>query len=237
MRTHTVTAFDSELKSLNGGIEEMGSRTIAQIDGAVDALVNGRVEVAQDVIAGDRALDELQQRVEAAAVEIIAKRQPVASDLREVVTAMRIASDLERIGDLAKNVAKRSIAIGASATTFKVPAGLGSLAERVRAQLAAVLAANRAGNDAEALAVWRADSAIDALHTSLFREMLTYMMEDPRSIGLGTHLLFCAKNLERMGDHATNIAETVHYRLTSEFIASERPKGDLSSDVRPKADG
>jgi phosphate transport system protein len=235
MTKHTVLAFDAELKDIAAGIEEMGRRVLEQLDGAIEAIAHLNVDRAQSVIAADRPVDELQHDIEQKAVLTIAKRQPLASDLRDIVSAMRIANDLERIGDLAKNIAKRLIAISGNATTFKIPAGMTSLAERVREQLAEVLDANRRGDDKLALKVWQSDSDIDALHTSLFREMLTYMMEDPRSIGFGAHLLFCAKNLERIGDHATNIAETVHYRLTSEQLSSERPKQDQSSAINPKS--
>ena len=196
--------------------------------------------LAQQVIASDRSLDLLQQEIEEMAVATLARRAPLAVDLREVVSAMRVAGDLERIGDLAKNVAKRVIAIGDQATPVDLSTGLGALAERVGRQLSEVLKAYAARDDTAALAVWRSDCEIDALFTSLFRELLTYMMEDPRSIGFCTHLLFCAKNLERVGDHATNIAETAHYVITGEALVAERPKGDESiaiGSLRPAQAG
>ena len=150
----------------------------------------------------------------------------MAIDLREIISTMRIANDLERVGDLAKNVAKRVIAIGDQPSPVNVASGLSTLSARVNEQLSEVLRAYRNRDEEAALAVWRADGAIDALFTSLFRELLTYMMEDPRSIGFCTHLLFCAKNLERVGDHATNIAETAHYVITGDILAAERPKAD-----------
>jgi phosphate transport system protein len=146
---------------------------------------------------------------------------------------MRIAGDLERVGDLAKNVAKRVIAIGGRPSPVNLATGLSTLSERVNQQLTAVLDAYAARDDQAALVVWQADGAIDGLFTSLFRELLTYMMEDPRSIGFCTHLLFCAKNLERVGDHATNIAETAHYVITGEALIAERPKGDDSAAIDP----
>jgi phosphate transport system protein len=157
----------------------------------------------------------------------------MAVDLRHIVSTIRIANDLERIGDLAKNVTKRVIAIAEQPASIKVAASLAPLAERVIDQLEAIAAAYQGRDDAAALEVWRSDGAIDVLHTSLFRELLTYMMEDPRSIGFCTHLLFCAKNLERIGDHATNVAETVHYMLTGDILSMERPKADASSGVDP----
>jgi phosphate transport system protein len=204
MQPHTIAAYDTDLKTL-----------------------------AQRVIAGDGAIDMLQQGIEEKAISTIATRQPVAIDLRQIVSTIRIASDLERIGDLAKNVAKRVIAIGEQPASIKVASSLAPLAARVREQLQNVMVAYRRRDDAAALDVWRADGAIDTLHTSLFRELLTYMMEDPRSIGFCAHLLFCAKNLERIGDHATNIAETTHYMITGDMLSADRPKADGSSGVEP----
>ena len=166
----------------------------------------------------------LQHDIEEKAIATIARRQPVAIDLRQIVSTIRIANDLERIGDLAKNVAKRVIAMGGQPTSVKVASSLVPLATQVHDQLAGVCAAYRQRDDDAALEVWKADGAIDTLHTSLFRELLTYMMEDPRSIGFCAHLLFCAKNLERIGDHATNIAETAHYMITGEMLSAERPR-------------
>jgi phosphate transport system protein len=206
----------------------MGARAGRALAEATRALVERNVPLAQQVIASDRGLDMLQHDIEEKAVTTLARRQPMAVDLREVVSTMRIAGDLERVGDLAKNVAKRVIAIGDQPAPDNPASGLGMLSERVGRQLEAVLKAYAARDDAAALAIWRADGDIDTLFTSLFRELLTCMMEDPRSIGFCTHLLFCAKNLERVGDHATNIAETAHYVITGEALVAERPKGDES---------
>jgi phosphate transport system protein len=163
----------------------------------------------------------------------IARRQPLAVDLREIVSAIRVANDLERIGDLAKNIAKRVVAIGHAPVKLDIVASLSPLASRVGDQVKVVAGAYRDRNDAAAIDVWKSDGEVDTLHTSLFRELLTYMMEDPRSIGTCTHLLFCAKNLERIGDHATNIAEIVHYMTTGGVLATDRPKADESSCVDP----
>jgi phosphate transport system protein len=178
-------------------------------------------------------MDRLQHSIEGKAVSTIATRQPVAIDLRQIISTIRIASDLERIGDLAKNVAKRVIAMGEQPASIKIASSLAPLAARVGEQLQHVIAAYRGRDDAMALEVWRSDGAIDTLHTSLFRELLTYMMEDPRSIGVCAHLLFCAKNLERIGDHATNVAETTHYMIMGDMLSSDRPKADGSSGVDP----
>jgi phosphate transport system protein len=225
---HTVAAFDDDLKVLARMVVDMGARAGRALAEATRALTERNLQLAQQVIASDRGLDLLQHDIEEKAVATLARRQPMAVDLREVVSTMRIAGDLERIGDLAKNVAKRVIALGGQPAPTDLAVGLGALSERVGAQLAAVLDAYARRDDAGALAVWHADGEIDALFTSLFRELLTYMMEDPRSIGFCTHLLFCAKNLERVGDHATNIAETAHYVVTGEALIAERPKGDES---------
>jgi phosphate transport system protein len=226
MSQHTVASFDSDLKVLDGMIGEMGDNARRALADATKALLTRDLALAQQVILADRAIDTLQHEIEERAVQTIARRQPMAVDLREIVSAMRIANDLERVGDLAKNVAKRVVAIGEQRSPVALAAGLESLSLRVGDQLGAVLMAYRNRDAAAALAVWEADSVIDGLFTSLFRELLTYMMEDPRSIGYCTHLLFCAKNLERVGDHATNIAETAHFVITGRVIAAERPKAD-----------
>jgi phosphate transport system protein len=230
MSQHTVTSFDTDLKTLASMIGEMGSRARNSLADATKALLERNVQLAQQVIASDRSIDDLQHQIEERAVTTIAKRQPMAIDLREIISTMRIANDLERVGDLSKNVAKRVIAIGEQPSPVNVASGLNTLSVRVGEQLSLVLDAYRKRNDEVALDVWKADGAIDALFTSLFRELLTYMMEDPRSIGFCTHLLFCAKNLERVGDHATNIAETAHYVITGQMLA-ERPKADESSAI------
>jgi phosphate transport system protein len=230
---HTVASFDADLKVLGNMIADMGLRAGRALADATRALTERNVQLAQQVIASDRGLDLLQHEIEEKAVTTLARRQPMAVDLREIVSTMRVAGDLERVGDLAKNVAKRVIAIGEQPSPINLAAGLGTLSERVGQQLAAVLKAYADRDDKAALEVWKADGAIDGLFTSLFRELLTYMMEDPRSIGFCTHLLFCAKNLERVGDHATNIAETTHYVITGETLLAERPKGEDPSTIGP----
>ena len=233
MQPHTIVAYDAELKELDGLIGDMAGGAQSALEDATKALFAGDVRLAQQVIAGDASIDLLQHNIEEKAISTIATRQPVAIDLRQIVSAIRIANDLERIGDLAKNVAKRVVAIGEQPASIKVATSLAPLAARVRDQLRNVAAAYRNRDDGAALEVWRSDGAIDALHTSLFRELLTYMMEDPRSIGFCAHLLFCAKNLERIGDHATNIAETTHYLITGDMLSADRPKADESSGVDP----
>jgi phosphate transport system protein len=230
---HTVTSFDADLKVLAGLIADMGTRAGRALADATRALTERNIQLARQVIASDRGIDLLQHEIEEKAVATLARRQPLAVDLREIVSTMRVAADLERVGDLAKNVAKRVIAIGGQPAPVNLAAGLSTLSERVGQQMAAVLDAYARRDDAAALGVWKADDAIDGLFTSLFRELLTYMIEDPRSIGYCTHLLFCAKNLERVGDHATNIAETAHYVITGEILDIERPKADDTAATAP----
>jgi phosphate transport system protein len=224
MPDHIVAAFDADLGELRRGIAEMGGIAEKMLGDAASALVRDHAELARSVIAEDPRLDD-QER----GILTIARRQPLAVDLREVIAALRIASDLERAGDLAKNVAKRVIATTGQSQPRRAVMGVQRMSDLALGQLHDVLDAY-AGNDVEAaVAVWRRDGAIDAMNNSLFRELLTYMMEDPRSISYCTHLLFCAKNIERIGDHTTNIAETIHYLVTGEPLAGERPKDDRSS--------
>jgi phosphate transport system protein len=239
MADHIVHSYDVELNALRRSIAEMGGTAERMLVEATSALVRDDATLAQTVIAADRRLDELQRDIEERAVLTIARRQPLAVDLREIVSALRIAGDLERAGDLAKNTAKRVIAMTGHMHPKRVVLGVQHMSDLALGQLKDVLDAY-AGNDAElAVAVWTRDGAIDALNNSLFRELLTYMMEDPRSISFCTHLLFCAKNIERIGDHTTNIAETIHYLVTGEALAAERPKDDRSSYavVEPPAAG
>ncbi len=229
MPEHTMSAFEAELRQLAGRIAEMGGLAETQVAASVEALTRMDLNLAQRVISDDRRLDALQREIEETAILVIAKRQPMAVDLREIVGFMRMANDLERIGDLAKNIGKRVIAINGQLASKQLMTGVDHLAEIALQQLSSVLDAYGNRNEKLAREVRERDDEIDALYTSLFRGLLTYMMEDPRNIGQCTHLLFCAKNIERIGDHATNIAETIHYVLTGEMIDSERPKADTTS--------
>jgi phosphate transport system protein len=229
MTEHIVKQFDEDLKNLSEMIAEMGGLAEKLVAESIAALLKRDLNAAQRIIATDRTIDRLQHQIEEKAVLTIAKRQPMAVDLREVVAALRVSNDLERIGDLAKNVAKRVIALEGQLQPPKLAGGVDHLTELVLAQLKKVLDAYARRDAAKALEVWQRDGEIDALYTSLFRELLTYMMEDPRNIGFSTHLLFCAKNVERIGDHATNIAETIHYLVSGEMLTDERPKQDLTS--------
>ena len=226
---HIVTSFDEELNGLSQKIAEMGGLAEQAVSDSVAALVERDVGKAQRVIADDERIDILQRQIEENAVLMIARRQPMARDLREIMASIHIANDLERVGDLAKNTAKRVIAIEANFGSQRLVAGVEHMAELSLNQLKNVLDAFASRDLEAAHAVWQRDDEVDAMYTSLFRELLTYMMEDPRNITFCTHLLFCAKNIERIGDHATNIAETLHYLITGSPLTEVRPKKDTTS--------
>src|SRR5579871_1184225 len=226
---HTAKAFDTDLQELARMVAEMGGLAEKQIADCVDALAKRDTVLAQRIATVDTQIDALQREIEDKAVLTIARRQPVAVDLRETVSALRVSNDLERIGDLAKNIGKRVIALNGEFPPPKLIRGVEHMADLVLVQLKSVLDAYARHDLGKALAVWRSDEEIDAVCTSVFRELLTYMMEDPRNISFCIHLLFSAKNIERMGDHATNIAETVHYMIEGRPIADQRPKGDTTA--------
>mgnify|MGYP002636045547 CR=1 FL=1 len=226
---HTTKAFDVDLQDLSRMVAEMGGLAEKQVADAVDALAKRDTTLAGRVTLADAAIDALQSEIEDKSVMTIARRQPMAVDLRDIVGALRLANDLERIGDLAKNIAKRVIALNAEFPPPKLIRGVEHMTDLVLEQLKAVLDAYARRDDTKAMAVWRGDEEIDAVCTSVFRELLTYMMEDPRNITFCIHLMFCAKNIERMGDHATNIAETVHYIIDGNPITESRPKGDTTT--------
>lgn len=229
--SHTVSAYDDELRFVSDRIAEMGGHAERMVDRAVTALIKGDHALSRAIIADDVLLDRWERDVVDKSILLIAKRQPMARDLREIVGAMRIASDLERIGDLAKNIAKRTVAVSEVKQPVRLYRGVEALAELALLQLKEVLDifANRRVDDISVLR--DRDEDIDAKYTSLFRELLTYMMEDPRNISACTHLLFCAKNIERIGDHVTNIAETIHYMVTGNELKTERPKDDQHNAV------
>ena len=226
MNEHTAKAFDVDLQDLSRMVAEMGGLAEKQIADSVDALATRDSGRAERVIGSDIAIDNLQREIEERSVLTIARRQPMAVDLREIVSALRIANDLERIGDLAKNIAKRVVPITTDFHPQKLIRGVEHMSALVLAQLKQVLDSYADHDVEKALAVWNGDEEIDAMCTSLFRELLTYMMEDPRHITFCIHLMFSAKNIERMGDHATNIAETVYFMVQGRPITDERPKGD-----------
>ena len=233
---HTTKAFDSDLQEITRKVAEMGGLAERQISDSVQALVDRDIELGERVIATDPLIDAMQREVEEKAILTIARRQPMAVDLRECVGAMRVCNDLERIGDHAKHIGKRVVALDGDFYPQKLIRGVEHMSALVLGQLKQVLDAYASRNLQGALAVWNGDEEIDSMCTSLFRELLTYMMEDPRNITPCTHLLFIAKNLERIGDHATNIAETIYYAVEGEVLPDTRPKGDSSAYavVRPR---
>ena len=226
---HTAKAFDVDLQELTRMVAEMGGLAEKQVADAVDALARRDADRAQRTMAADLAIDSLQREIEEKAVLTIARRQPMAVDLRDIVGALRVANDLERIGDLAKNIGKRVLALDSEFHPPKLIRGVEHMGALVLGQLKEVLDSYARHDLKKAMAVWKGDEEIDAICTSLFRELLTYMMEDPRNITFCIHLMFCAKNIERMGDHATNIAETVYYMIEGHAIADQRPKGDTTT--------
>jgi len=228
MSDHIVKAYDEDLANLKTMLAQMGGLAEDHLAKAIEALGKRDTKLADVVIAQDEKIDALELQLEERAILTIAKRQPMARDLREIMVAIRIASDLERIGDLAKNIAKRTHAINEQLPR-KLAAGLTRMGRLSLEQLKDVLDAYTTADDAKALDVWRNDGELDALYNSIFRELLTYMMEDPRMIGPCTHLLFGAKNFERIGDHATNIAENIHYLVSGQPMREERPKKDTTS--------
>jgi phosphate transport system protein len=221
---HTVKAFDNEIGELRGHIAEMGGRAEAAINSAMEALVKRDLDLARKVIAEDRAIDLLESEVEKLAVRIIALRAPMADDLRDVIAALKIAAVLERIGDYAKNIAKRTGALEGRRKIEPISL-LPSMAKIATEMVHDVLNAYAARDAALALAVNERDKVVDDFYNSIFRTLVTYMYENPQSIGNAAHLLFVAKNLERVGDHATNVAEMVYFAATGEYMA-ERDRGD-----------
>ncbi len=231
MANHTVKAYDKELDTLERRIAEMGGIAEKMVIDAMDALGNADTALAHQVIATDPRLNSLQREIEDLAVMTIARRQPVAVDLRELIGAIRIAGDLERVGDLAKNIAKRTVKVGAEARVPRAIVGLKHMNEVATELLKDVLDAYAQRDSDRAREVWERDIDLDALEDSVFRDLLTHMMEDPRNISFCAHLLFCSKNIERIGDHATNIAETVVYLVTGHAMPMDRPRGRQETDV------
>ena len=225
---HIVKSYDEELSRLNNLIVEMGGLAESQLAGAIDAVAKRDSDLAARVVEGDAKVDELEREADNLVIRLLALRQPMARDLREIFAALKIGSDLERICDYAANVAKRSIALAQTPPIQPVYAlpRMGALAQRL---VKDVIDAYVERDADKALEVWRRDEELDEMYSSLFREFLTYMMEDPRNIGACTHLLFMAKNIERIGDHATNIAEDLYYLVHGKALTEVRPKGDKSS--------
>jgi phosphate transport system protein len=226
MGEHTVSSFDEDLDQIDRLIRDMGDLSGSMVSSSTKALLASDNALAQRVISDDAIMDAKQRELDDRAITLIAKRQPMAQDLRSVVGAIRMAADLERIGDLAKNIAKRVSAVGQTTTPRQLAHSIETMAALVLFQVNGVVE-TYVSRDAEGLKPLRADDEkIDIQYTAVFRELLTYMMEDPRNITACTHLLFCAKNLERIGDHVTNIAENAYYVLTGTQLPPQRPKLD-----------
>ena len=236
MADHTVKAFTEQLEALSSSVAQMGGLAEAQLADAIEAIARRDTARAEAVVAGDKRVDELQAQVEERALKLLALRQPMAVDLRETLAAIKTASELERIGDLAKNIGKRAIVLNRE-PPIRLTQSLARMGQQALSQLKLVLDSYSDRDADSAEMVWKQDGEIDEMYNSLFRELLTYMMEDPRTIGLCTHLLFIAKNMERAGDHATNIAEVVYHMVTGGHLAIDRPKADTTSQTSVRFQG
>jgi phosphate transport system protein len=228
MSDHIVKSFDEELAQLNDAITRMGQLSQTQLAGAIDALLLRDTTIAAHVVKSDLEVDALERDLDARAVRVLALRQPIARDLRQVLAALRIGIEFERICDFAANIAKRAIALNRHSPDEWINelAELGQLALKL---LAGVVAAFRDRDSEKALDVWAHDEQLDDTYTGIYRRLIDFMKADPQRVPVGAHLLFIAKNIERIGDHATNIAESVYYLVTGETLAAPRPKGDKSS--------
>ena len=228
---HIVKSFDEDLGRIDAIIAEMGGLAERQLAQAIEAMVKRDTELAEQVIQSDKRIDDLEMQLDDHAVRLLALRQPMAEDLRLVISALKMASNLERIGDYAKNVAKRTLILSTMEPVGNATQTLARMAAQVQGMIKNVLDAYGARDIHKAEGVRQSDEEVDLMHTSLFRELLTYMMEDPRNITACSHLLFMAKNVERIGDHTTSIAEYVHFLVKGEMPSDERPKKDLSSQT------
>lgn len=229
MIDHTVKSFTEQLEALASTIAQMGGLCEANLADAIDAIAKRDTTRAEAVVVGDKRIDALQVQAETQALNLLALRQPMAVDLRETLGAIKCAGELERIGDMAKNIAKRAIVLNRE-PPIRLTQGLSRMGRQALTQLKMVLDAFSDRDPAAAQTVWRQDGEIDEMYNSLFRELLTYMMEDPRTIGLCTHLLFVAKNIERIGDHATNVAEVIYHMGTGGHLDTDRPKADSTCE-------
>jgi phosphate transport system protein len=232
---HLVKSFDQELNRLRNLMTQMGGIVESQVALAADAIMQRDAAAATRAVEEDPKVDALEREIETFVIRLLALRQPVAGDLRQIVAALKITGDLERIGDYAANVAKRSIVLAQFSLPYSL-AGLAHMARMVQGQLKSIIDALGDSDAAKAVEVWRSDQVVDDIYNAIFRELITYMMEDPRNITPCTHLLFIAKNLERIGDHATNIAEKLYYAVKGESLPDARPKGDMSAYaiIRPR---
>jgi len=229
MGQHTVSSFDIELNEIDRLLHAMSETAARMVEMSIKSLLTSDSGLAQRVISEDAIMDAHQRDLDNRAITLIGKRQPMAQDLRAVLGSIRMAGDLERIGDLAKNIGKRVGAVGATSIPRKLSHGIEGMSKLVLGQVGQVID-KYVSRDAPGLSELRDDDEkIDVRYTAVFRELLTYMMEDPRNITACTHLLFCAKNLERIGDHVTNIAENAYYVVTGDQLPAARPKHDETS--------
>ena len=221
---HIVRSYDEELQQLNNDIVKMGGLAEAQIARAIESVVKRDPDLATRVIADDELVDELNYEIDIQTTRLLALRQPMALDLRSIVAALKISSDLERIADYAANISKRAITLSSAAPVPPVHS-IPRMSRQAQQMVKDVLDAFIARDVDKAVRVWESDESLDRMYTSLFREALTYMIEDPRSISMCAHLLFIAKNIERIGDHVTNIAETIYFLVHGDRMRASRPKG------------
>jgi phosphate transport system protein len=228
---HIVKSYDNELEALKKHLLEMGGLAESQLKESLQVLVRHDPKRAQKLVERDKKMDALEAEVASSAIKLIALRQPMAEDLRVIITALKASANLERMGDYSKNIAARVITLAKNPVLVGVSKSIARMGDLVIAMIHDVLDAFVARDAAKALSVLEADRDVDRHYTGLFREILTYMMEDARNISLGTHLMFIAKNVERIGDHATNIAEQVHFMVEGAYPADERPKEDESATI------
>jgi len=233
---HIVKAYDAELNQLESMIAEMGGLVETQLANALSALVNAEQDKAKEIVKFDKRIDEFEAQIDAHATRMLALRQPMAEDLRVIIAALKISNNLERMGDYAKNIAKRTVTLTRVTQLSETSESIRRMGEIVEVMIKDVLDSFVERNKAEALEVIDKDHEVDAMYTSVFREIITYMMEDPRNITPCTHMLFIAKNVERIGDHATNVAEQIHFMLEGEFPDEDRMKDDKTSSLIVDAD-
>ncbi len=229
---HIVSGFDKDLLELDSKIARMGGICEQMLANALKSMRSRDPELGEETILADAEINALEREIEDAAIKMIALRQPMAQDLRQVIGALRIASELERIGDLAKNIARRAVTLSAEKHPKPIRKSLKRMGKMVSSQLNASLDAYARRNADLAYDVWQRDEEVDAMYSSMFRELVTYMMEDPRTISLCAHMLFGARNLERIGDHTTNIVEQLYFLVTGDFLSDDRPKGAHTSAMR-----
>ena len=220
---HTVKSYEEELKNLNNNIVKMGTLCEEALRKSINALITNNADEADKIIKNDEEIDKFENLIEQQVVNLIALRQPLAIDLRETVTALKISSDLERIGDLSKNIAKRSLLLSSNLSKNLIDI-LNTLSENVQKQLKSVIDSYLERSSSMAVNVWESDEKIDDLTNQCMQASIDFLKEDTKNLQNGTHLLFVSKNLERMGDHTTNIAEQVYFLVKGEYLEGERPK-------------